>query len=197
MTHTIHPSITDDRLVQELWDGPLAIALCDDEGVVVKINETFNGLMGYGLHGLDGKHFREFTLPTDADVDQKEFGRLISGEVDYYTMTKTWITKLGLQLTGRMHVSRVGDDVMFTLAQIIESVSPDQMAAIAAVADARVDKRLDEKTNVQPDVLVVAPRTLWRLIYDFGRDHPWAVPVVGYLSYLILDLFFGEGPSAP
>ncbi|MEM6980943.1 MAG: PAS domain S-box protein [Planctomycetota bacterium] len=189
------------EIAEAAWEGPIAMAVVDHDGLVLEINEAFNDKLGYGVQALKGKHFREFTLPSDAADDESDFKRLLEGEIDSYTMTKTWITKRGLQFTGRMYVSLTQHgEVVFAIAQITETQSPQQVALIAEIAHSQVREQLKKQrqqfeTHIEPDDTLTAASP-YRMVYNICRDQPWLLPVLAWAAYQLLKLYFEPAVSS-
>ena len=183
------------EIAEACWTGPIAMAICEENGCIVSVNEEFDELLGYGPSALNGKHFREFTVPSDAASDEKEFNRLMSGEIDHYSMVKSWITKQGLIVAGKMHVSRTNTgDVLYAIAQINHLMSEEQMITIATIAQNTIREEIGDRLLCASDAAGVRTRSSGQVVYDFLRDQWGPICVSSYILFQLGKLVFESQP---
>jgi PAS domain S-box-containing protein len=96
--------------LQAIFDNAaVGIALLDLEGRVVESNPGLQKMLGYTAEELAGKHFIEFTHPSDAETDEALFQELLAGKRDSYSLSERYIRKDGSQLWGNLHASFIRD----------------------------------------------------------------------------------------
>ena len=79
------------------------------QGRVVKSNAAFQRFVGYSEEEIANMAVMDVSLEFDKKETLKNLGQLISGEVDYFTMNKQYLTKEGRIVWGRTKVSVVRD----------------------------------------------------------------------------------------
>lgn len=79
------------------------------QGRVVKSNAAFQRFVGYSEEEIANMAVMDVSLEFDKKETLKNLGQLISGEVDYFTMNKQYLTKDGRIVWGRTKVSVVRD----------------------------------------------------------------------------------------
>lgn len=79
------------------------------QGRVVKSNAAFQRFVGYSEEEIANMAIMDVSLEFDKKETLKNLGQLISGEVDYFTMNKQYLTKEGRIVWGRTKVSVVRD----------------------------------------------------------------------------------------
>jgi len=96
--------------LQAIFDNAaVGIAQVDLQGHVIESNPGLQKMLGYTGEELEGKHFVEFTHPSDAEADEALFQELLIGKRESYSLSKRYIRKDGKQLWGNLHVSFVRD----------------------------------------------------------------------------------------
>ncbi|MBL0942851.1 MAG: PAS domain S-box protein [Hydrogenophaga sp.] len=65
------------------------------DGRWLRVNQTYCDLIGYTRDEFMRTHWREFTHPDDLGLDQANLARVISGEIDTYTLEKRYIHREG------------------------------------------------------------------------------------------------------
>ncbi len=61
----------------------------------LRVNRKFCDIVGYSRDDLLGKSINEVTHPDDLEIDLKEFEKLISGKIKYYTLEKRFLRRDG------------------------------------------------------------------------------------------------------
>ena len=115
-------------------------------------------------------HFKDFTLAKDQAADIQEFAELIRGEKEYYHMDKTWIGKLNQPVSGHLFVMRFeSGDVIFTIHQVLEGLSPEQVGAFAVMVRCLMEDWLETQGLEMKKIVekVRDPRS------DFDVRRPW------------------------
>lgn len=108
-----------------MWTESMhGMALVSKEGKIRDANPKLCELLSYPRGELVGKHFRDITHPDDYYMDQAEFGHLLTGELDRYSMWKRYLTRdgrvVGLKL--KVVAVRVDGDIEIVLGQVSDAL---------------------------------------------------------------------------
>jgi len=78
------------------FDLPLiGIALTSPEKGWIEANKTLQQMLGYSLQELDKLTWADLTYPDDIAEDERQFNKVIDGEIDNYSLEKRFIKKNG------------------------------------------------------------------------------------------------------
>lgn len=171
-----------EHIATAAWHGIVGMAIVNPDGVLTAANPRLCHVLEYTERELSGKHFREITAPSDQITDEVEFGLLVSGQIDHYELAKTWVSKRQRMIAGNLFVQRMETgEIVFAVAQVVESSSPEQSAAITCMVRAMMIDILDKKglTVAREEVednapwyrntkLLIAVGTVWPAIAFFG-----------------------------
>jgi PAS domain S-box-containing protein len=83
------------RFRKYFHQGLIGMAAVSLEHGWLEINDRLCEILGYPKEELLQKNWMELTHPDDLDVAVQHFRRLVSGEVDHYTLDKRYIRKDG------------------------------------------------------------------------------------------------------
>lgn len=75
--------------------GPVGIAETSPEKGWVRINDNICDMLGYTREELSEKTWAELTYPDDLEADNKQFERVLAGEIDSYSLEKRFVRKDG------------------------------------------------------------------------------------------------------
>ncbi len=75
--------------------GLVGMAITSLEKNWVEFNDTLCDMLGYSRDEFSSKTWTDLTHPDDLDADLTEFNRVLSGEIDGYTLEKRFIQKNG------------------------------------------------------------------------------------------------------
>ena len=98
------------RFQRVFEDGPVGMALVDDNFRLVEVNEAFCRLTGYGAEELRNRTFADITHPDDVDTDLRLARRLFAGEVPGYSLDKRYVCKNGEIVWIALTVSVIRDE---------------------------------------------------------------------------------------
>lgn len=71
------------------------VAFVDLKGCFIRVNDSFTELVGYSHTELVGRSVKLITHPDDADGNNTELEKVLSGELEHYALLKRYITKYG------------------------------------------------------------------------------------------------------
>ena len=173
------------HIAEAAWNGIVGMAIADHDGRMIAANPHFCHLLEYTEREIVGKHFREITAPADQATEELEFSLLLSGQIDKYELAKTWISKRQRMIAGNILVQRMENgDIVFAIAQVVESQSPEQIEAIAIMVQTMMKDVLASKgmkiVNAEDDskqkstpwyrdmVFLTAVGTVWPVVFFIG-----------------------------
>jgi two-component system NtrC family sensor kinase len=109
----------------------------------IQANPALCAILGYPVQELLQKTWLELTHPQDIAADVAYFERLLSGEIDHYSMEKRFIRKEGRIVHTFMAISAVrrSDRSIAFVAAIIEDISERQRVAEAALGAQRLTQQ--------------------------------------------------------
>jgi diguanylate cyclase (GGDEF)-like protein/PAS domain S-box-containing protein len=90
-------------------DAPVGMGLVGLDSHWIRVNRALCELTGYSEAQLLKRSFRDITHPDDIGADLQQVDRLLSGEIDRYTMEKRYIRANGEELWVNLAVSLVRD----------------------------------------------------------------------------------------
>ncbi len=95
----------NESLLRSFFDLPLiGHAITSPSKTWVDVNHALCKLLGYDKNELMQTTWAHLTHPDDLEQDEKEFDRVIAGEIDGYTMEKRFITKEGQVISTHLAV---------------------------------------------------------------------------------------------
>ncbi|WP_020588200.1 sigma-54 interaction domain-containing protein [Desulfobacter curvatus] len=129
--------------------APFGASINDLKGNVRLANRALCRMMGYPEEELKRMHFSQITHPDDQDTNQVLFKKLISNEIDHYSMEKRYIRKSGEIFWASLAVILVKD-----------SRTGEKMI-IAMIEDVSKQKKIELELKAHRDHLetIVAERT--------------------------------------
>jgi PAS domain S-box-containing protein len=120
----------EERFRATFEQAAVGMAHVDLSGKFLRINEKFFQITGYPPDELLQLTFQEITHPEDLDLDVTEAKRLLSGEINTYSMEKRYIRKNGtivwINLTGSLVKTYAGRPDYFIA--VVEDISERKRA---------------------------------------------------------------------
>jgi len=98
----------------------------------IEVNDQLQGMLGYTLDELRQMTWAELTHPADLNADVKQFERMLSGEIDSYSLDKRFIRKAGEIVYTNITVACTRDengDVLNVLASFLDITERKHMEA--------------------------------------------------------------------
>jgi two-component system, NarL family, sensor histidine kinase UhpB len=83
------------RFAATFEQAAVGIAHVAPDGAWLRINNRFSSIIGYSVPELLGKTFQDITHPDDLKADLEQVRRMLSAEIDHYSMEKRYFHKLG------------------------------------------------------------------------------------------------------
>jgi PAS domain S-box-containing protein len=75
--------------------GLIGMAMTSPAKGIIEVNDEICRILGYERSELLQKSWAEMTHPDDLEADVAQFNRVLSGEIEGYTLDKRWICKNG------------------------------------------------------------------------------------------------------
>ncbi len=83
------------------------MAITSPEKGWLQVNDKLNQILGYSTEELSQRTWADLTHPADLAADEAQFDRLLSGEIDKYTIEKRFIRKDGAVISTNISVGCV------------------------------------------------------------------------------------------
>lgn len=81
-------------ILKALWEQSLTgVAIVDEHGKFLYVNQTFCRLLHYTEYELQTKTFQDITVAEDVTADTQMKRAILEGDIENYDMNKTYITK--------------------------------------------------------------------------------------------------------
>lgn len=132
---------SDARFRAIFEHAALGLAVIKKGGQIAQVNPTFAAMLGYEPEELRGISYSSLTHPADRDADTALARRLVTREIDRYSLETRYLHKDGSVFWGRFTVSLVrGDRHGFAIA-VIENIdhrkhAEQELATFRAVVEA-------------------------------------------------------------
>src|SRR5262245_52545995 len=139
-------------------NAAVGIARVDPDGRWLEVNQRLCDIVGYAREEMMAKSFADITHPDDLDADWNHARRLLSNEIDNYSMEKRYYRKDGSIVWGNLTVS---------LMRKVDG-SPDYF--ISCIEDISARKRTEEKLREREERLRLASRAAELGVFE------WDVP---------------------
>lgn len=98
----------DDHLFHSMFrDSPIGMALIDEAGTYIALNEAFSTLLGRERSDVVGAQYSVFTHPDDLHHDHEMMATVASGSVPYYQTQKRLLHRNGDTIWTRVTISDV------------------------------------------------------------------------------------------
>lgn len=129
---------TTDFYSAAFADATVGLALVGIQGRCLEVNPALCQILGYRRDELLARTFHEITHPDDLLPDQRQFERVLAGEIDSYTLDKRYRHADGRVVWGRLTVSvrrdasGAPDCILGQLLDISAQKDRDALFALAA-----------------------------------------------------------------
>jgi len=121
---------SEERFRATFEQAAVGIAHVDLEGGFIWVNERFASITGHTREELLTGGFQAITHPDDLEIDLRQIGRLVAGEVPDYSLEKRYLRKLGgvvwVNLT--VSLSRDAEGVPIHFISVIEDINDRKLA---------------------------------------------------------------------
>lgn len=126
----------------------IGLAEIDITGKFLKANPAFCSLLGYNESELQQKNWKDITHPEDAEGCQIMLERMLSNEIDNYSMEKRYITKKGQVIWVTIFLSSILDDNQH-VKLLIKQVLSVPVAIVADAPNQSIKNRRIFKDNIK------------------------------------------------
>lgn len=131
--------IDEDARLAWLFDSlPYPAAVVAQDGTLRAANAALSDFLGYSPTEMVGMHFSRITAGGDVARDVEQFERLVSGDINHYTLHKWYLPNMAPPRPGRLSVKRTpwGSGELLMLGFILPldafeaaGVTPDERKA--------------------------------------------------------------------
>lgn len=130
------PDHISEKQADNIWDNlEIGIAYVGLNGEWLRVNPTLCALLEYSESEMRSRTFQDVTHPDDVRDDVAMVEKLKTGHLDFYTMTKRYITKTNQVLWIKLKVTTETDEegnVLFFLSQILPKDHGEIKTALVA-----------------------------------------------------------------
>ncbi|MCK9391585.1 MAG: PAS domain S-box protein [Syntrophales bacterium] len=125
------------------------IAITSPENKWVQVNDRICSIMGYSRDEIIRMTWSEMTHPDDITADLAQFERVLSGQIDYYTMNKRFIRKDGKVVWTNLSVEcvRKSDGSVDHIIAMVDDITSVKLAEKALQESEDRYRRLFENAN--------------------------------------------------
>jgi diguanylate cyclase (GGDEF)-like protein/PAS domain S-box-containing protein len=110
-----------ERFRSAFEDAAIGMALVDEDGVWVEVNNALAEIVGYDVGQLTGKRFKDLTHPEDLPKDLEALEELVNGERDRFQTEKRYVHADGRTVWINLNLSAVRDksgELLYLIAQM-------------------------------------------------------------------------------
>jgi PAS domain S-box-containing protein len=121
---------------RSIFEGAMVgIAVINQEGITLSANEALAQMLGYSHAELLQTTFRQLTYPDDIHLSEKQLERLLSNEIQHYSLEKRYLHKDGHVIWAQVSISQFPGEVVgrHVRIAIIEDISERRRAEAARV----------------------------------------------------------------
>jgi len=149
-----------------IWEKAiLGMAFVSAEGKWLRANPALCELLEYNEEELQQMTFEQITHPSDTNSDWVMARKVLSGEIDYYVMSKRYLTKTGQIVWAKLRVDRVEENGVFVhfFSQVIPAEVVDSAMSVSDLYETNKKNRsLEEDETVLSRVIFEFVKNNWR-----------------------------------
>ncbi|MFT5439339.1 MAG: PAS domain S-box-containing protein [Alphaproteobacteria bacterium] len=109
---------SEEKLRKAFENTGIGMSIRNTKDRTILCNDALCQILGYSQEELEALHLNDITYPDDREETQKTRGKLISGEIDSYQVTKRLLRKDGEPIWLNNDLSTIRDDdgrIIFTI----------------------------------------------------------------------------------
>lgn len=99
-----------ERFRRLFEDGPVAMALIEEDGRLAEVNEAYSRLTGFDAAVLRERRFGDVAHPDDRDAGERLLARMFAGETPGFANDERFVRKGGEVLWVHVNVSLIRDE---------------------------------------------------------------------------------------
>ncbi len=141
---------SEERFRRYFELGLIGMALTSPTKAFVEVNDEICNILGYKRHDLLGQSWAELTHPDDLLSEIANFGRVLAGQVDGYSMEKRWIRMNGdiVYTTISVKVLRLANGPVDCFLELLQDITERKKADLAlSQARDELEQRVLERTR--------------------------------------------------
>ena len=169
-------------------DSADAIALTDDLGRFLDVNQAFVQLLGHNKDELLGQPSDSISHPDDVPVERALFGALLRRVRDHVDLEKRFRRKDGTWTWARVHAGAAwnADGTVASVFAVVKDTE-NELRAVTSVRD--VEARNRALLDAVPDLLFIMSPDGRFLDCKPARDVPLMLPPSAFIGKRIQDIF--------
>ncbi len=172
----------------------LGIAFTSSDKTWLKANRRMSTMLGYTADELRPLTWTDLTHPDDLQASLAQFARILSGEIDQYTIEKRFVHKDGSPVHVNMDIScyrKLDGSIDYVMASI-QDITSRKVNEAKIVA---TQERLEAALNAIPDLLFEVDEDGRIHDYRAHRADLLAVPPAEFLGKCFSDVLPGEAAA--
>jgi PAS domain S-box-containing protein len=161
-----------ERFRSAFEDAAIGMALVDEDGVWVEVNNALAEIVGYDVGQLTGKRFKDLTHPEDLPKDLEALEELVNGERDRFQTEKRYVHADGRTVWINLNLSAVRDksgELLYLIAQMQDVT--ERKAAQERLAHQACSSTTGSRL---PSAASAASRHRWRCCSSTSTDSWWS-----------------------
>ncbi len=161
---------SEDRFRQIFECGPLGMALVDDKGICLDVNEKLCRLLGWRREELCGKSLAQFMPADQAQVTARLADELLAGKIPAYQHEKQYYRRDGRRLWVRVTASA---------ARGIEGQPPHVIVSFEDIHSHKTEEMLEQRRRATLEMVaqnLPLEQVLGHLVKQLGENYPDALP---------------------
>ncbi len=166
--------------------GLVGNAITSPEKGWVAVNDRLCDMLGYSEDELKSMTWAQLTHPDDLAADEKQFGRVLAGEIDAYELDKRFISKDGRLVYTKLavHAVRKPDGEVDYVLALVEDIT-DRVLAVEQLKSERA--QLTALFDSMDEVIYVADPETYELLYvNPAFEARWGEDRIGQRCYKVL-----------
>jgi len=173
----------------------VGLTITSPEKQWVEVNDALCSILGYARDELTGMTWVELTHPEDIEPDLVQFNRMLSGEIESYTLEKRFIHKDGHLVYTRLAVSNVRklDGSVDYVVAMVDDISERKRVQMASEA---VRSQLQATLDALPDLLFEVNSEGCILNYHSHRSDLLAAPPEVFVGRRFADFLPPDAAKA-
>jgi PAS domain S-box-containing protein len=135
-------------------NAAVGVVLVDPKGSLLRVNDTFAGMLGYSTEELQTKTFEDITPPDDLADNVSVWEKTLTGKANSYRIEKRYVRKDGGFIWASLTVGcvRKADGAVDYFLSVIEDIADRKLAEVSLAernAELVTERRRTEQVNRQ------------------------------------------------
>ena len=142
---------SDERFRRAMQESAIGMCIANRDGDFIEVNPALCNYFGYPESELLATTWQDLTWPDDLDRDLEQVARVVTGEIDHFSLRKRYLHRTGRMLIGELVVSGIRDDageLAYFLAQIVDVTARTEAEAAQIDSERRYRLLAENATDL-------------------------------------------------